>query len=71
MGTEYGFRLLFQVFFLLCTQHAHPASRKNSALRVSFLYQWIGLFLVDNGALDFFRGLFVFMGKFFCSALCF
>jgi len=30
-----------------------------------------GLFPVDNGALDYFRGLFVFIGKFFCSALCF
>lgn len=24
--------------FYICHQHAHPASRKNSALRVSFLF---------------------------------
>ena len=63
--------IAFSGIFFTCTQNAHPASRKNSALRVSFLYQWIGLFLVDNGALDFFRSLFVFMEKLFCSALYF
>jgi hypothetical protein len=28
----------FIKYFLLCTQHAHTASHKNSALRVSFLF---------------------------------
>ena len=37
-GRNIDFDCFFMYFFLSCTQHAHPASRKNSALRVGFLF---------------------------------
>ena len=58
----------YDVFMMLVDVFIKKLQNKRFSGKVN---QRSGLFPVDNGALDYFRGLFVFMGKFFCSALCF